>query len=229
MKALIAATVALGATAGMVMAETRIYDITDFSRIDASSGLDVRVEVGGAFRVEAEALSGDLDRLEVDRVGDRLELGRQMSVDLFSGTREDRFRVTVSLPRLEALELRSGSSAAVTGDAIGLEAIAVRSGADLAVAALTSDALSVQVASGSATTLAGSCAALSIEATGGSSVEAAGLTCDRAEIEARSGSSVEVMATGAVTAQARSGASIDIHGGASVNASERSGGSVRRR
>jgi len=65
------------ATASAALAQDRTYDHSDFTQIEVSAGVDVDVSVGEGFGVTGTALHGDIARLDIVQVGDKLMISRE--------------------------------------------------------------------------------------------------------------------------------------------------------
>lgn len=211
----LAAAAAATAIAFPVLAQDRVYDLEGFTRIDASAGLTVDVTVGPDFAVEAEALRGNIDRLEVSVRGDRLILSRESR--LFTLGREDRFVVTVTLPALEAVNVSSGTSATVEAGAASRFVADVSSGADLEITGLEAGAVVASSSSGARMEISGACDTLDASSSSGSTLRAGDLQCAAVSARASSGSSLSVFADETVSADGSSGASIRISGNPRVD------------
>ena len=217
-----------GLAAAPALAETRSYDLSGFTGIEAHDGVEVEVSVGGGFSVEAEALRGDLDRLEVTLRGEALHIERDADWRLFGTGNRDRFRITVTLPMLEEAQAASGTRMTVTGVSGDLTAVA-SGGSHLEI---TGDlgAVRAEASGGSHLELTGSCVGIDADGSGGSRVLAAELACDGATATASGGTRIEVTATDTAALIASGGSSIDLTGGADITRAESSGGaSIRAR
>ncbi len=217
-----------GIAAAPALAETRTYDLSGFTRIEAHDGVEVEVSIAEAFTVEAEALRGDLDRLEVTLRGEALHIERDADWRLFGTGNRDRFRIIVTLPMLEEAQAASGTRMIAAGVIGDLTAVA-SGGSHLEV---TGDlgVVRAEVSGGSHLELTGSCAEIDAEGSGGSRVLAAELACHGATATASGGTRVELTAGGTASLGASGGSSIVLTGGAEVTRAETSGGaSIRTR
>lgn len=197
---------ALGASA-----DTRMYELSGFDRIEVSDGVQLIARVGGTFTVEAEALRGDLDRLTVEVRRGRLVISRTANWGFWSPGRSDSFRVTVGLPDLAAVRATSGAGAEVISDRGDLDAAAT-SGASLRLTDLDIERLRLESSSGSSIVVEGVCLALEAEASSGASIQGRAVTCATGALEASSGASIQVTLTEAASGGASSGGSVRIFG-----------------
>lgn len=229
-------------------AETRSYDVDSFNEVAVDGGIDVRIVIGDDFAVEAEALRGDLERLEIQRRGRSLNISREASWGLFGTGKRDRFVVRVTMPTLGSASSGSGSSMTIDGLTDDVEELTASGGASL-TAEGSGDTLEVyssggadlevmgpfgdvfaEVSGGASMELAGSCATLYAKSSGGASLRAEDLRCDAVDADASGGASLRARASEFADLEASSGASIRLSGNADViHESESGGASIRLR
>ena len=200
-------------------AETQRYDFEGFTDIEVTDGLPVAIAVGGPFAITAEAVTGTLERLEVDQSGQTLTLS------MGPGASNDDIRVLISLPELLTIQARAGSAVEVRmeeGQSLG--AIA-SGGASLEVATTLIGRAELFAASGASLRIDGLCDGLSAESASGSSLDASGFSCGAVKADALSGSSLKVNASQSAIVNARGGSSAYLTGSARMVASQTSGGS----
>lgn len=186
-------------------AETKSFDLTGFTRVSASAGVDVNVTVGGDYSVKADSTPEGLDRLKVELVGDELRIGRNHRN--FNWKRGSRVTVTVSTPALSGLEVSSGASLDASGVDAGDFSIDASSGGDLEVS--------------------GRCDALSVDVSSGGNIDAKALECRSASADASSGGNADIFASESVEGDASSGGNVDVYGKPkNVSKNTSSGGSV---
>jgi len=186
-------------------AETKTYDFSGFTGIDASVGVDVEVSVGGDYAVRAEGDAKELERLRIER--ETLKIDRNRNRGWFQINRRSDFTVFVTMPSLEDVE--------------------VSSGADVSAASIDTDHFRVSVSSGADATLSGTCDTIEADGSSGADLDAEDLRCANADADVSSGADLTVYASESVDADASSGGSIRVYGGPqSTNVSKSSGGSV---
>lgn len=207
-------------------AETRTYDVADFTEIDISDGVAAVAEIGPDFSVTGEAVRGDINRLIIERDGDVLKIDRRRP-GFLSGTRSDRFEVTITMPELTALNVDSGASLTASGHILTALDAEVSSGASLVVRGIEGGAFEADVSSGALIMVEGSCDDVQVDSSSGAAFSGSGLTCRTGDLEASSGGTIRVVLTETARADASSGASIIVDGGPEFLSSEtKSGGSV---
>lgn len=227
-QALAASTVILTAAPVVAAAETRNFDLSEFNRIEISTGINAIVEVGQRFSVRAETDNTKiLDDLRIE------VRGRKLSADLDLGFLESLLgknrdvTVYITLPDLTEVEGNAGADVMVSGD-FGPELIAAASsGASLLIDGLTSERVDLDASSGGSLRVSGDCVDLRVDASSGASINASKLTCEFVKAEASSGGSAIVFASDSIDADASSGGGIDVEGGPTrIEVDESSGGDV---
>ncbi len=188
-------------------AETRNYDISGFSTVAASAGIDVEITVGGDYAIRAEGDPQALDRLRIELKNDTLEVGRTKGRGLISIGKKWRTNVFITMPTLEGVN--------------------VSSGADLDADGIDSAEFSASVSSGADAELSGSCGTLKANASSGADLEAEGLKCTNVVANASSGADLTAFASQSLTADASSGGDITVYGGPqNTDIDKSSGGDV---
>jgi Putative auto-transporter adhesin, head GIN domain len=203
MKALFAALVLAWCVSGVASADTRA--LADFTKITATAGTDVRVEIGPAYHVEVEGREAaqivtrvERDRLIVEPVRRWGWHGRRDAI------------VRVSMPQVEALDVSSGAHIEASGVA----------GGDL----------SLNASSGAVMNVAGACGGLRVDTSSGANINARELQCETGRVSASSGSRASLTLAVRLDLDASSGADVSVSG-AAINGdiSLSSGGSLHRR
>lgn len=214
------------ATATAALAQDRTYDHSNFTQIEVSAGVDVDVTVGSDFDVTATALRGDLERLDIIQVGDKLMISRESRGNwgLFSLLRrDDWFQVTVTLPELTFIEATSGSSVDIANTTQALAVAFATSGSSLSIDGDVGD-IRVEATSGASLDLSGTCDAMTAEASSGASMDADDLACASVDLHASSGASLDAYAADTAVLEASSGASLALQGGAEITSQSSSSG-----
>lgn len=205
-KALAASTVLVATAPIAASAETRDFDLSNFNRIEISTGINAIVEIGGEFSVRAE--TDDIKILEDLRVEVR---GRKLIADLDIGFLDSllgknrNVTVYITLPDLTEVEGNAGADIMVSGS-YGPELLAAASsGASLIIDGITSSRVDLDASSGGSLRATGECINLRVDASSGASVNASKLTCENVRAEASSGASAVVFASTSIDADASSG------------------------
>ena len=214
---LLIVAIGVGFLATFVRAEERVFDFADFNRIHVSDGVSVDVFVGDVFAVGAEAVKGDIDRLEIDVDGDTLRISRDKGWQLFGFMRREEFEVTVLLPNLIAISGSSGSFVSVEGLSTEVFLAGVSSGATVEISAETLGDVELNASSGSTLDITGSCDTLTATASSGASISAIELKCAAVDLDTSSGSNLAAYGTGTAVLSASSGSSLALLGGAQIS------------
>ena len=226
-QALAASTVLLAAPV-TVSAETRDFDLSEFNRIEISTGINAIVEIGGEFSVRAETDNTKiLEDLRIEVRGRKLIADLDIGfLDSLLGKNRD-VTVYITLPDLTEVEGNAGADVLVSGS-YGPELVAAASsGASLLIDGLTSDRVELDASSGASLRVSGECVNLRVDASSGGSVNASKLTCEIVKADASSGGSATVFATTSINADASSGGGIDVEGAPTrIEVDESSGGDV---
>jgi hypothetical protein len=203
--AAVVAVVAAAAIALPAFAETRVYNLSDFTEISASSSADVVLKQG-PFSVIAESPSGDFKDLVVEIRGETLVVRRESKG--WSWGSRDRYTVTVTAPSIQ--ELRASSSA------------------DIVASGYSFKNLEVSVSSSGNVTLSGSCTDLDLEVSSSGDFRGTDLRCENAKVSASSSGDADVYAAKSANAKASSSGDVRIHGKpATFDKSTSSSGSVK--
>ncbi|MEE4209826.1 MAG: head GIN domain-containing protein [Parvularcula sp.] len=206
-KHLLTSVAAMAAAMGIASAETKNFDLDGFTKVRGTSAVDVIVEVGPDFSVQAESDDAiDEARAVVD--GDVLVLSREGKKGFSMRVgRSGNITYRISMPSLDGAESSAGSEVRVSGiDAADLE-LSASSGSDLHAE--------------------GRCDTLEVSVSSGADVNAYDLSCDDVTARASSGGDIEITAREAVDARASSGGGIDVRGNPDrQRTKESSGGNV---
>lgn len=185
-------------------AETRTFNLSNFTEISASAGVDVVLRQG-PYSVTAEEKGGRFDRLKLEVQGSKLVISREGSSGWFSGNRD--YTVTVTAPELTAISASSGAD--VDGDNFRFAN------------------LSVSVSSGADVELSGQCTNITVSVSSGADFDGDNLRCETATVTASSGGDADVYASRSASGNASSGGGVTVHGGGAITKNTSSGGSVK--
>lgn len=204
MRLILAACAFVIASGGTALAEPR--NLSGFTRVDASAGVDVEVTVGPGYSVDVSGPGAD--RIVTRLAGQSLIVERQRGWSWGWG-RSPRAEVRVTMPRVEALSASSGADLVVSGVNGGDIALDASSGADLRVS--------------------GSCASFTADVSSGADIHAQDLRCEGGRVEASSGADARVFASGRLDVEASSGGGVVAYGNPGIGDIDlSSGGSLRR-
>ena len=221
------AVAAIGAVclAQPARADTKSYDLSGFSEVASSAGVDVVVKQG-PFAIVATGNKDDISRLAIRLEGSKLIVTHKSTMSWFSHT--ERNVVTVTAPMFVGFAASSGSDIDARGLNLNDLRIAASGGADVNADGLTVKGLNVIVSGGADVKLAGSCTGLTVVASGGADYKGGEMKCQTADARASGGSDVDAWASASAKGHASSGADIRFRGNpASVDKESSGGGSVK--
>jgi hypothetical protein len=202
MRLILAGCAFVVAFTGTALAENR--NLSGFTSVEASAGVDVTVTVGGGYSVDVSGPGADRIVTRLD--GGTLVVERRRG---FHWGAAPRAEIRVTMPRVEGLSASSGADLIVTGVNGGNVVLDSSSGADLRVS--------------------GRCASFSADASGGADIHAQELRCENGSVDASSGADARVFASGRLNVDASSGGGVVAYGNPSIgNVDLSSGGSLRR-
>lgn len=194
------------------LAADRTYDFTDFDSVDVSEGIETRIVVGQPWKVEAEALRGNIDRLSITQRRGTLIIERDPQLRLSLLQPNDRFAVWLSMPSLSSVEASSAAEVEVSGEISGNLRVSTSSGAEIELRGVSARRVSVSASSGSEVSAGGSCERLDVDLSSGAEVDAGRLVCGVVNVDASSGAEAEVTATGSFSGDASSGGNVEVGG-----------------
>lgn len=186
---------------GPLTSETR--EATGFTRIDASNGIGVTVNIGSTTSVEVSAQANILPIIATTVDGDTLKICSTQSFNTSLGV-----GVTVVMPALAGITLSGGSQGVIEDLANVRLDVALDGGANL-------------TATGTATTTTLACS-------GGAGADLSALASEQVTIEASGGANATVRASSEVTGSASGGAHVTVLGNAVLNVETSGGASVTR-
>ena len=200
-------------------------EIGTFSKISASSGIDVYIVQGDKESVTVEADENLLDLIVTRVKGDKLIIKTEESI-----RRAKKLNVYVTLVMVDEINVSSGSDLESRSliKAENLD-ISVSSGADAKLELKAGD-VTCSVSSGADAVLYGSADYFYGKASSGSDLKASDLKALECKAKASSGGDVSVYAVESIEAHASSGGDVSYYGSPEkFNVSSSSGGDVNRR
>lgn len=203
MKIPLISVAAVALLASPAQAETR--PLSGFTKISASAGTRVDVNVGGNFSVDVEGR--DAARI-VTRVSNGTLIVEPVRGWSWRGPRDAIVRV--SMPSVEALDASSG--------------------ADIDARGVAGGAIELDASSGASIDIVGVCAAFDADASSGASIDAQAMQCETGSVDVSSGANARVFASGRLNVDASSGGGVEAYGDPGIgDISLSSGGSLQRR
>ncbi|MES0326243.1 MAG: head GIN domain-containing protein [Candidatus Bathyarchaeia archaeon] len=181
---------------------TQTYDYEDFNAIDVSTGFSLEVTPGDEYSITVTIDDNALDRLEVSKSGDTLQIGLELG-----GYSNMNAIAKVTMPALNKLELSSGSH----GDVSGFTS--------------TND-FDLDLSGGSWVTIVGTAGDLTTDVSSGSHIDLSGFTVNDVDIEFSSGSHGSVYVGGTLDADINGGSHLTYYGNPNLGRIETQTGST---
>lgn len=206
---------------------TEEQPISDFDKVEASQGFKVDVSQGDTFRVVIRADDNLIEYVDVSKSGNTLRIGlkRNRSYKLENTTLE----AQVTMPRLAALDLSSGSHVTVTGFQSTDDFDADLSSGSNLQGDIEAGDVNFDLSSGSGMTLSGSAQFMKLDASSGGQIDLSDFSVVDADVEMSSGGRATVNVSGRLDADASSGSHVTYVGNPTLgDIDASSGGSVER-
>lgn len=196
----------------------------DFTKIEASRGLNVELQQSNSYSVEVEADENLQEHISTKVENGTLVITSDENIDEYESK-----TIRVKMPKITSLETTSGASITgqntLLGENINLK---TSSGSEIDVE-VEIDAVDCESTSGSSITIKGKALTLTASSSSGSEIEAKDLMVNDVTAESTSGSSTGVHPIEALKAKASSGGSVDYnHTPKTITKEESSGGSVSK-
>jgi len=188
-------------------AESRSYDLSEFDRIDVSAGVVLIAKIGDAQSIHVETEHGDFRDFTIDVKNQKLNVSREWNRLSWHSKKSD-YKVFVSVPKLNAIGVSSGSHAKISN--------------------IDTRKFVVDLSSGARANLAGNCRECVLDLSSGANLDAKALTCENANIDVSSGGRGVISVSHSIVADASSGGHVTILGNPErVNIDKSSGGRIK--
>jgi hypothetical protein len=214
-----------GTTVGSGHPETRQYDLSGFTGVDAASAFRVTITQSSNYAVAVTADDNILDHVQVTKSGGLLKLNLQ---GLYSNVH---LSAEISMPTLERLNLSGASQATLKGEFSADTFDANLSGASSADGAIEANTMNLVLSGASKITLSGSATkSLTVRGSGASRFSLGDLAAGNADINLNGASSCDVEVNGTLTANVSGASNLTYSGNPELGKITESGASsVRRR
>ena len=196
----------------------------NFTKINVSRGLNVKLEQADTYLVEVEADQNLQEHITTKVENGTLFITSDENIDEATAK-----NIRVKLPSLTSLESTSGSSVSTSNTFSGTDIDVKASSGSEANLSLEFDTIRCESSSGSTLTLKGKALKLKTDSSSGSEIDAKGLLVNDVVSESTSGSSTNIHPIVSLKGKASSGSSIDYDSTPkTVSKDESSGGSVSK-
>ncbi len=203
----------------------RTFDAAGFTRVTLSGADDVEVRHGASYAVSAQGDSALLDRLEIRKDGETLEIGRKHGAWKWGG--DGRAKIVVTLPRLTAAAIAGSGDMRVdraTGDFGG----AVAGSGDLDIAHLAGGKAGLTIAgSGNIRVAGGRADMLSARIAGSGDIDAAKVSAERGHVAITGSGNVRARFTAEANVAITGSGNAELTGGARCRVSRIGSGIAR--
>jgi Putative auto-transporter adhesin, head GIN domain len=209
MRLALLASIAAIALTSPARAETRSYEISGFTKIEADRAFEIEFSQAPSYSVVVDSKYDTLDQVIIEKHGDTLRITRPRHNN-FHGKIQDTVRI--SAPDLKALDLSSAVRFSANGLSTDNLKIDSQAAVSIDISGLKAGSVDVHAESASKLLLAGSCAKLTLRLGAATHVDADNLKCRETDIDAGAASSVRAYASEKATAKAGVSSSVLISG-----------------
>jgi hypothetical protein len=204
---------------------SRDENVSGFTALDLASGIGLDVRQGDRYAVSIRAEENILPRIRVEKHGSTLRIYVEPGITV----RSRGMSATVTLPRLERLELSGGSQAVMDMNLDrGRFGATLSGGAGLRGRLQATEAV-LSASGGGRVGLEGQAAELRLEGSGAGRFDLDSYAATNASVELSGGSEARVVASESIEARLSGGSKLFYRGSPSVNAVQMRGGSSIRK
>jgi hypothetical protein len=205
---------------GNVVEQTR--STGDFSKIDASRGMNIYISQGETFKVVVKADENLLEAIETETEGDVLIV--RATQNIRNATSK---KVFITVPDLKEIEASSGCNIYSETKLVFKELeVSTSSGCNVKLE-INSDKTDFSASSGSNLNIKGTANSFKAKASSGSNIKAEELTANKCEAKASSGANIWITAKNDFSGDVSSGANIFVYGNPkNQNIEKSSGGNI---
>lgn len=212
-----------GGIAGTGNGDARSFAVADFTRVELAGSDDVDVRVGPGFSVRAEGDSKVLDRLKIERDGDRLKIGRRSGSFFDSGSA----KVFVTMPALTGASLAGSGDLAVDRAQGELLKASIAGSGNIAFAQIAVGRAEFSIAGSGDIEVAGNARALDVSIAGSGDVDGKELTAQQADVKVAGSGNVTARVKGPAKVRALGSGNVDLGPDARCDSKDAGSGDVR--
>ena len=185
---------------------TRQFNVTDFSKVDVSGAFVIRFRKGDTYKVVADGREEDMSDMDVRVNGNKLEVKIDRRGGLFDWGNRKRVGLTITVPKINELQLSGASKASLVGFDKYEELTIDMSGACRTVFDGDVDKLNIDLSGASNINLRGHARQLQADLGGASKIEAVNMNVENASVDAGGASRADFGRVGSLDSET-SGAS----------------------
>ena len=204
---------------------TKTYNYKDFSAVDVSSGMHLKVTQSDSFSIEVIADQDDFKYLRVEKDGNSLKLYIKRDSFFFDWGRHNKIEVNIKMPSLIRLELSGGSIGNINMDVSTTKFSAELSGGSSINGNLKCGKIEMELSGGSVAELYGQGKNLKVDGSGGSIFKLKNFEVNDVDADLSGGSVVEITMNGALNTEQSGVSHLTYFGKASLGNTDFSGGS----
>lgn len=205
----------------------RSFAVDGFSAVDAAGPDDVDIRVGSTFSVRAVGDPKELDKLEIVKNGDTLEVRRKDKTGFrWGGYSEYGAKVYITMPRITAASATGSGDMSVDrveGDAFKAN---VTGSGDLSIGSVNVQTIALSLTGSGSLKTAGTAKTGNIAATGSGDVDAAKLNLSSASVNVMGSGGVSAAVAGQANVNAMGSGDVTLTGGAKCTTSKMGSGEV---
>lgn len=193
-----------GVVSGSGNLETRTFDYTNFTKVEAQSGFHVEITRSSTYSIRVTVDDNIWEYLDVDKSGDTLVI-RFTGNRLYSSVTKE---AVITMPEIERIRLSGGSQGEVTGFSSSNDFTAELSGGSGLEGTISTGNAELKMSGGSRISLTGSSKGLGIDSSGGSRAELDDFSVTKADIKISGGGSADINMDGILNAYLSGGSRI---------------------
>ncbi|UCD09976.1 MAG: DUF2807 domain-containing protein [Dehalococcoidales bacterium] len=202
--------------------ETRTFDYTDFTRIEAHNGFHVEITESSSFSIEVTTDDNVWEYLDVSKNGDTLVIEYEWNRSYTNVIKE----AVITMPDIEGIQLSGGSQGDIEGFNSSNDFSAKLSGGSRLEGTITAGDTDLNLSGGSRVTLSGSGDNLEIDGSGGSRVNLEDFPIKDADINISGGGFADIHMDGILDANLSGGSKVVYSGNLELGDLDLSGGST---
>ena len=202
--------------------ETRTFDYTDFTRIEAHNGFHVEITESSSYSIEVTTDDNIWKYLDVSANGDTLVIGFEWNRSYNSVIKE----AVITVPDIEGIQLSGGSQGDIEGFSSSNDFSVQLSGGSGLDGVINAGDTDLSLSGGSRITLSGSGNNLVIDSSGGSRVNLEDFPVNDADINISGGGFADVYIDGILNANLSGGSRVTYSGNLELGDLDLSGDST---
>lgn len=207
--------------ASVVMgADTRKFDINNFSEVEVGWGMHVQISQSGQYSVEVKAEDKDFKYLKVEKKGNALKV----YIDKRNYNKQGEVYITLTMPSLSAVTLSGGAEGKIDMNEPDEQFTAELSGGAQLKGDLECSDIRMDLSGGSQVTLNGKAGNLSADGSGGSIFHLKDMNVKNVDADLSGGTIVYVSMNGKLNVEASGGSLVKYYGHPDIGEMNFSGG-----